>query len=56
MSEQKRRPQINENTDADDALDMFADNIDSKEISKPSTEGGANEQSSKGKFFFINRT
>ena len=35
MSGKSKRPEVPDSTNADDALDIFADDIDSKELEKP---------------------
>jgi len=50
MSEKKKRPDIPDSADDDDALDIFADDIDSKELEKPTVtpEKNAEQTNSNG--------
>ena len=50
MSEKKNHPDITDATDADDALDIFADDIDAKKLNK-ATEKNTYQQDSNGMFF-----
>ena len=43
MSEKAKVPDVSAAADADDALDIFADDIDNKELEKPTPQGATDE-------------